>query len=52
MHLRWLNSPPEHLRKPFAEDNSAEDMNIHLSTSYGIPQQTKELLDPDTVTFY
>ncbi len=37
-------------KETFGEDNEPEDMQAHLEKSYGIPQQTKELLDPGTVT--
>ena len=34
----------------FAAANRPEDMRAHLAASYGIPQQTRELSDPDVVT--
>ena len=34
----------------FASDNRAQDMEAHLSASYGVPQQTKELIDPTVIT--
>ncbi len=34
----------------FASDNSAQDMEAHLAASYGIPQQTKELIDSTVIT--
>jgi ribosomal protein S18 acetylase RimI-like enzyme len=34
----------------FAADNTAEDLQAHLASSYGIRQQTAELADPDVVT--
>jgi len=34
----------------FAADNRPEDMAAHLAASYGLPQQTRELGDPRTVT--
>jgi ribosomal protein S18 acetylase RimI-like enzyme len=34
----------------FAATNTPEDMQAHLARAYGVPQQTAELTDPDTVT--
>jgi ribosomal protein S18 acetylase RimI-like enzyme len=34
----------------FAADNSAEDLQAHLTASYGVAQQTAELTDPEVVT--
>lgn len=34
----------------FGADNRPEDMQVHLATSYGVPQQTRELTNPDVVT--
>jgi GNAT superfamily N-acetyltransferase len=34
----------------FAADNRPEDMQAHLEKSYGVVQQSEELLDPDVVT--
>ena len=34
----------------FGADNTPEDLKAHLSTSYGIRQQTEELANPDMVT--
>lgn len=34
----------------FAADNQPEDMAVHLSTAYGVPQQAAEIADPDYVT--
>ncbi len=34
----------------FAADNRPQDMQAHLTTSYGVPQQTSELTDPGVVT--
>ena len=34
----------------FGADNTAEDLEAHLSTSYGIRQQTEELANPEVVT--
>ncbi len=31
----------------FAADNRPEDLQVHLASSYGVAQQTKELTDPD-----
>lgn len=33
----------------FGPDNSPEDLDAHLRTSYGVAQQTAELEDPDAV---
>jgi ribosomal protein S18 acetylase RimI-like enzyme len=37
-------------RDAFGPDNTAEDMALHLERSYGVPQQTAELTDPDVST--
>jgi diamine N-acetyltransferase len=37
-------------RDTFAADNSPEDLQLHLTRSYGIPQQTAELEDPSMTT--
>ncbi len=34
----------------FGADNRPEDLHAHLSASFGVVQQTQELLDPDTRT--
>mgnify|MGYP002074028247 CR=1 FL=1 len=34
----------------FAKDNTAEDLDAHLKSAYGIPQQTAEIQDADVVT--
>lgn len=34
----------------FGADNRPEDMQVHLATAYGVPQQTRELTNPDVVT--
>jgi len=34
----------------FAADNRPEDMQVHLASSYGVPQQTEELTDPNVAT--
>lgn len=34
----------------FAADNSPEDLNAHLHSSYGLEQQSAELADPDVLT--
>jgi GNAT superfamily N-acetyltransferase len=34
----------------FAADNRPEDMQAHLAKSYGVPQQTRELANPDVIT--
>src|SRR3954469_22485761 len=34
----------------FAADNRAEDLRTHLESSYGVPQQSAELADPDVIT--
>jgi GNAT superfamily N-acetyltransferase len=34
----------------FAADNRAEDIEAHLAKSYGVPQQTRELDDPNVVS--
>lgn len=34
----------------FGADNRPEDMQAHLATSYGVPQQTRELANPDVIT--
>jgi len=34
----------------FGADNRPEDMAVHLSTAYGVPQQSAEIADPDYVT--
>lgn len=34
----------------FAADNNPEDMQAFLETTYGIPQQTQELTDPNVIT--
>jgi hypothetical protein len=34
----------------FAADNRPEDLAAHLAASFGVPQQTAELTDPDAVT--
>ncbi len=34
----------------FGPDNRPEDMQAHLESAYGIPQQTKELSDPNVIT--
>ncbi len=34
----------------FAADNRPEDMQAHLASSYGVPQQTKELTDSNVAT--
>jgi len=35
----------------FAADNTPEDLNAHLLSSYGVAQQSAELTDPDVLTF-
>lgn len=34
----------------FGADSRPEDVQAHLASSYGIPQQTRELTDPNVVT--
>jgi diamine N-acetyltransferase len=34
----------------FGPENTSEDMAAHLAASYGIPQQRREIADPDTLT--
>jgi ribosomal protein S18 acetylase RimI-like enzyme len=34
----------------FAADNRAEDMDAHLAATFGVRQQTQDILDPDIVT--
>jgi len=34
----------------FGADNRPADMQAHLASSYGVPQQTRELANPDVVT--
>lgn len=34
----------------FAADNSAEDLNAHLRSAYGVAQQSAEIANPDEVT--
>ena len=34
----------------FATDNRPEDLRAHVESSYGVPQQSAELADPDVVT--
>lgn len=34
----------------FAADNRLEDLQSHLAASYGVAQQTKELVDPNVIT--
>ena len=34
----------------FADTNTPEDMEAHLARSYGVPQQTAELTNPEMVT--
>lgn len=34
----------------FGPDNRPEDLAAHLAESYGVPQQTRELEDPDWIT--
>ena len=34
----------------FGTDNRPEDMQAHLARSYGVPQQTRELANPDVIT--
>lgn len=34
----------------FGADNRPEDLQAHLAKSYGVPQQTRELANPDVVT--
>lgn len=34
----------------FAAENRPEDLQLHLTLSYGVSQQTRELLDPGVVT--
>jgi len=34
----------------FGADNRPEDLQVHLAEFYGVPQQTRELADPDVVT--
>ncbi|HEX5715660.1 MAG TPA: GNAT family N-acetyltransferase [Thermoanaerobaculia bacterium] len=34
----------------FGAENRPEDMQVHLASSYGVPQQTRELANPDVVT--
>ena len=34
----------------FGVDNNPEDLQAHLERSYGVAQQSRELLDPDEVT--
>ncbi len=34
----------------FGADNRPEDMQAHLAKSYGVPQQTGELANPDVIT--
>ena len=34
----------------FASDNSPEDLDSHLRTSYGVRQQTAEIEDRDVIT--
>ena len=34
----------------FGADNRPEDMQAHLASSYGVPQQTRELTNPDVIT--
>ena len=37
-------------RDAFAADNRPEDLEQHLAESYGLPQQSRELADANTVT--
>jgi diamine N-acetyltransferase len=34
----------------FAADNRPEDLQTHLASAYGVPQQSAELADPNVVT--
>lgn len=34
----------------FAADNCQEDLRVHLAKAFGVPQQTLELRDPNTIT--
>lgn len=34
----------------FAADNRPEDLRLHLEAAFGIPQQTRELRDPNAMT--
>jgi len=34
----------------FGADNRPEDLQAHLAKSYGVPQQTRELANPDVIT--
>jgi diamine N-acetyltransferase len=34
----------------FAEENRPEDMALHVSSAYGVPQQAAELADPEMTT--
>lgn len=34
----------------FAADNRPEDIQAHIASSYGVPQQTMELTDPEVAT--
>jgi ribosomal protein S18 acetylase RimI-like enzyme len=34
----------------FAAENRPEDLQSHLAASYGVAQQTKELVDPNVIT--
>lgn len=37
-------------RETFAADNSPDDMAMHVASAYGLPQQHRELVDPDVTT--
>lgn len=34
----------------FAKDNTPEDLEVHLKSAFGVPQQTAEIQDPEVVT--
>jgi diamine N-acetyltransferase len=34
----------------FAKENTAEDLDAHLKSAYGVPQQATEIKDPEVVT--
>jgi hypothetical protein len=34
----------------FAADNRPEDLQAHLESSYGVAQQSQELIDPNEIT--
>lgn len=37
-------------RETFGGENRPEDLALHLASAYGVPQQTREIADPATIT--